>query len=320
VNALVLEQVALHRGADRIVNRDPPAHPARFADHALPRQPMLRAARLQRSRRDARAAWQARQLGDLAVGRDRPARNPPDDRIDPTIQVAHVRIHGATLMPVRIRVLYFAVFRERLARDEEVIDVPAGATVADAIALLAERHAPIAQLRGKFRVAVDQEFVNDTHAQHDNAELALIPPVAGGMGGHHVVLTDQPLSLDRCLAAVKSAGYGGIVTFTGMVRLHSHGATIDHLEYEAYAPMAMKVMTRLCEEIEAEIAGAHVAVEHRVGHLAIGEIAVVIAAAAPHRAEAFAACRAMIDRLKDRVPIWKKEVSVDGESWVGLGP
>jgi molybdopterin synthase catalytic subunit len=115
------------------------------------------------------------------------------------------------------------------------------------------------------------------------------------------------LSLDRCIAAVRGDGMGGIATFTGMVRLHSRGTTIDHLEYEAYAPMAIKVMTELCDEIEAEIPGVRVAVEHRVGRLGIGDIAVVIAAAAPHRAEAFTACRAMIDRLKDRVPIWKKK-------------
>ena len=84
--------------------------------------------------------------------------------------------------------------------------------------------------------------------------------------------------------------------------------------------MAVREMTRLCDEIEREVAGARIAVEHRVGNLAIGDIAVVIAAAAPHRAEAFTACRAMIDRLKDRVPIWKKEISVDGAEWVGLGP
>jgi MoaE-MoaD fusion protein len=220
---------------------------------------------------------------------------------------------------VRIHVLYFAVFRERIGKDEEMIEVADGATVADAVAALAARHEAVARLHGKFRVAVDQEFVADTHALADGSELALIPPVAGG-AGHHVVLTDQQLSLDRCIAAVSGEGYGGIVTFTGMVRLHSRGTTIDHLEYEAYAPMAIKVMARLCEDIEAEIAGARLAVEHRVGHLAIGEIAVVIAAAAPHRAEAFTACRAMIDRLKDNVPIWKKEVSVDGASWVGLGP
>ena len=220
---------------------------------------------------------------------------------------------------MRVRVLYFAVFRERIGHDEETLELAPGATVADAVHALSVRHVSIAKLAGKFRVAVDQEFADDSHVLHEGAELALIPPVAGGQG-HHVILTDQPLSLDRCIHAVKAAGYGGIVTFTGMVRLHSRGTTIDHLEYEAYAPMALKVMTRLCEEIESEITGVRLAVEHRVGHLAIGDIAVVIAAAAPHRAEAFTACRAMIDRLKDRVPIWKKEVAIDGATWVGLGP
>jgi molybdopterin synthase catalytic subunit len=104
------------------------------------------------------------------------------------------------------------------------------------------------------------------------------------------------------------------------VRKQSHGATIDHLEYEAYGPMAVKVMAALVAEIEAELPGVRLAVEHRTGSLAVGEIAVVIAAAAPHRAEAFTACRAMIDRLKDRVPIWKKEFGDDGAVWVGLGP
>jgi len=221
---------------------------------------------------------------------------------------------------MRVHVLYFAVFRERLRRDEEDLDLAGPATVADAISALAGRHPDIGKLRGRFRVAVNQDFVDDTHALADGDELALIPPVAGGSDVRHVVLTDQPLSLDRCIAAVSGRGMGGIVTFTGMVRLHSRGTTIDHLEYEAYAPMATKVMTQLCDEIEAEVAGTRLAVEHRVGNLAIGDIAVVIAAAAPHRAEAFTACRAMIDRLKDRVPIWKKEISVDGAEWIGLGP
>ncbi len=223
---------------------------------------------------------------------------------------------------MRVHVLYFAVFRERLGKDDEHLELADTATVADAITALANRYAAVAKLRGTFRVAVNQDFVDDGHALRDGDELALIPPVAGGVDitPRHVLLTDSPLSLDRCITAVSGPGMGGIVTFTGMVRLHSRGTTIDHLEYEAYAPMAVKVMTQLCEEIEAETAGARLAVEHRVGSLAIGDIAVVIAAAAPHRAEAFSACRAMIDRLKDRVPIWKKEIAIDGAEWIGLGP
>jgi molybdopterin converting factor subunit 1 len=224
---------------------------------------------------------------------------------------------------MQVQVLYFAVFRERLGRSDETLELAPGATVGSAIDALGARHPEIAKLRGRFRVAVNQDFVDDTHVLGEGDELALIPPVAGGAGEdkcRHVELTDRTLSLVRCFNAVCGEGMGGIATFTGMVRLHSRGTTIDHLEYEAYAPMAIKVMTELCDEIEAEIPGTRLAVEHRVGSLQIGDIAVVIAAAAPHRAEAFTACRAMIDRLKDRVPIWKKEISVDGAEWVGLGP
>jgi molybdopterin synthase catalytic subunit len=223
---------------------------------------------------------------------------------------------------MKLRVLYFAVFREKIGREDDVLELAEGARVRDAIAALAARHAPIDKLRGKFRVAVNQDFTDDDHALADGDELALIPPVAGGSGAaaRHVQLLATPLSLDRCLAAVAGPGMGGIVTFTGMVRRHSRGAQIDHLEYEAYGAMAVREMTRLCDEIEAEIAGTRLAVEHRVGRLDVGDIAVVIAAAAPHRAEAFTACRAMIDRLKDRVPIWKKEVGDDGAEWIGLGP
>lgn len=223
---------------------------------------------------------------------------------------------------MKVTVLYFAVFRERIGRDEEPLELPAGARVTDAIEALAARHPAIGALRGRFRVAVNQDFTDDGHALADGDELALIPPVAGGAeaAARHARLLGEPLSLDRCIAAVAGAGMGGIVTFTGMVRRQSRGTIVDHLEYEAYGSMAVRELVRLCDEIEAEIAGTRLAVEHRVGHLAVGDIAVVIAAAAPHRAEAFTACRAMIDRLKDRVPIWKKEVGEDGAEWVGLGP
>jgi molybdopterin synthase catalytic subunit len=224
---------------------------------------------------------------------------------------------------MRIRVLYFAVFREKLGRDDDVVALAEGAKVRDAIAALAARHATVESLRGKFRVAVNQDFADDERELADGDELALIPPVAGGSDApvpRHALLLSTPLSLDRCIAAVTGAGMGGIATFTGIVRRHSRGTAVDHLEYEAYGTMAIREMTRLCDEIEAEIAGVKLAVEHRTGRLEVGDVAVVIAAAAPHRAEAFTACRAMIDRLKERVPIWKKEVGDDGAEWVGLGP
>lgn len=220
---------------------------------------------------------------------------------------------------MNVHVRYFAVFRERLRRDDERVELPDGADAAALLALLEARHPAIVALRGRYRLAVNHEFTDPARRLRDGDEVALIPPVAGGAGRHAVVL-DEPLSLDRVVAAVRSAAAGGLVTFTGMVRDHSHGAQIERLEYEAYRPMAERVMARLCDEIEAELPGTALAVEHRVGVLGIGELAVVIAAAAPHRAEAFAACRALIDRLKEQVPIWKKEVGEAGQEWVGLGP
>jgi molybdopterin synthase catalytic subunit len=220
---------------------------------------------------------------------------------------------------MRIQVLYFAVFRERLGRDAEPLELPDDATVATAIAALEARHEVVAQLRGRYRIAVNQDMTDESAALADGDELVLIPPVAGG-NARHVLLTADPLSLDRCLAAVTGPEVGGVCTFTGLVRRQSRGVTVIRLDYEAYGAMAEKVMHALIAEIEAEVPGARLAVEHRVGTLTIGDAAVVIAAAAPHRAEAFTACRALIDRLKDRVPIWKREHDADGAIWVGLGP
>ncbi len=223
---------------------------------------------------------------------------------------------------MRVQVLYFAVFRERLRRDAEALELPDGARVADALDRLAELHDPVRSLRGRFQVAVNQEMVGPEAVLSEGDELALIPPVAGGAAApaRHARLLDHPPSIDRCAAAVVGPGMGGLVTFTGLVRASSQGRAVDRLDYEAYAAMAEKVFTALCDEIEAELPGVRVAVEHRVGNLVVGDIAVVIAAAAPHRAEAFTACRAMIDRLKERAPIWKKETGPDGVEWVGLGP
>jgi molybdopterin synthase catalytic subunit len=220
---------------------------------------------------------------------------------------------------MRVRVLYFAVFRERIGTDGETIELDGGARVPELVAALEARHDVVRALRGRYRVALNQAMVAGDEALADGDEVALIPPVAGG-AARHVLLSALPLSLDRCVAAVRGPDAGGVVTFTGTVRAVSHGERIERLEYEAYPGMAERVMERLCDQIEAEIAGARLAVEHRTGVLAVGDVAVVIAAAAPHRVEAFAACRALIDRLKEEVPIWKKEIGESGAEWVGLGP
>lgn len=225
---------------------------------------------------------------------------------------------------MQIQVRYFAVFRERLRIDGEPLELPEGADVTAALAALADRHPIIGELRGRFQTAVNQEMVPASTPLHDGDELVLIPPVAGGAEppapARHARVIDQPLSLDRCIAAVTSPGKGGITTFTGVVRETNDGHAVVRLDYEAYTEMAETVIANLCTQIESELPGTRLACEHRTGTLAIGDAAVVIAAAAPHRAEAFTACRALIDRLKQHAPIWKKEHSPDGSTWIGLGP
>lgn len=132
-----------------------------------------------------------------------------------------------------------------------------------------------------------------------------------------VLLSAEPLSLDAAVAAVSHAGAGAVVTFVGAVRDHNAGHTVTLLEYEAYASLATAEMGRILSEIAAELPGVRVAVHHRIGALEVGDAAVVCAASAPHRGEAFTACRLVIDRVKARVPIWKREHGPDGPYWVG---
>ena len=132
-----------------------------------------------------------------------------------------------------------------------------------------------------------------------------------------VVLREAPLSLDEVMAQVSRPAAGGIATFVGVVRDHSDGRAVTRLDYSAYDGMARREMAAIAAEIETEMPGVTVAVAHRTGSLGVGDAAVVCAASAPHRGEAFKACRELIDRLKSRVPIWKREYGPDGASWVG---
>ena len=134
-----------------------------------------------------------------------------------------------------------------------------------------------------------------------------------------IELTFEPLSPDACLNAVRLAGMGGMVTFVGSVRDLSEGKSVEFLEYEAYEPMARAKLEQLCGETRERWPVGAIAIQHRLGRLEIGDDAVVIAVSCPHRAEAFEACRYAIDRLKEIVPIWKKEHGEGGAVWVG-GP
>jgi molybdopterin synthase catalytic subunit len=130
-------------------------------------------------------------------------------------------------------------------------------------------------------------------------------------------IREEPLSLDEAVAAVSHGGAGGIATFAGVVRDHNDGRRVTLLEYEAYGTMAEAELARILDELTTDLPGVRVFAAHRVGALEVGQVAVVCAASAVHRGEAFEACRRLIDAIKSRLPIWKREYGPDGPYWVG---
>ena len=163
--------------------------------------------------------------------------------------------------------------------------------------------------------AVNKEYAKRDRELREGDEVAVIPPVSGG----DFRLIEEELSLDAVVEEVRRDEAGAIATFTGTTRVHSRGRTVTHLEYEAYAGMAEKVMSEIAEELQARHDVCAIAIHHRTGRVEIGEPSVVIAVSALHRQDALAACKDAIDTLKERVPLWKKEVYESGEEWIGRG-
>ena len=219
---------------------------------------------------------------------------------------------------MQVTVLLFGALREAVGAKELAVTLAEDATVAALRRLLVETQPAFGPLAARLRVAVNREFSRDDRVLAAGDEVAFLPPVAGGSA--RCTLSDQPLDADSVAARVTRAGAGGIVSFLGAVRDRARGRAIRHLEYEAYPAMALAEMEKICDQAEARWPGVRVAIAHRVGHLEIGDLAVVVVAAAAHRGEAFEACRFAIDTLKENVPIWKKEVATDGEYWVDDHP
>ena len=209
---------------------------------------------------------------------------------------------------MRVTVRLFAGLRERAGWARRDVD---GVTrVGDVWSALALGDEPPGLL-----YAVNMRYVERSHELADGDEVALIPPVSGGA----FLLSEEPLSLEAVVDEVVSDEAGAVATFIGTTRVHSRGRTVTHLEYEAYEGMAEQVMREIADELRARYSLCDVAIHHRVGRVGIGERSVVIAVSAPHRQDALAACRDAIDTLKERVPLWKKEVYEGGEEWIGRG-
>ena len=207
---------------------------------------------------------------------------------------------------MEITVRLFATLREHAGTRELTLDLSEGSTVADAIVAL--RGGVLAGLpeRAPFVTALDREYVDEDERLHAGSELALVPPVSGGAATDEAVrkvgLTGAPIDVDAARLLVGDPRCGATVVFTGTTR------EVPSLEYEAYEEMAIETMRRLADEAVRRHGLVAVAVEHRTGTVPLSEPSVIVAASAPHRGEAFAGARALIDRVKAEAPIWKVEV------------
>ena len=215
----------------------------------------------------------------------------------------------------------FAALRERAGSASLDVVLADGATVGDVWAPLGLGDEPPGLL-----YAVNRTYAERSELIADGDEIAVIPPVSGGEAlpsrpeaQSRFRLSEEPLSVEAAVEQVRSAEAGAVATFVGTTRARSRGREVLYLDYEAYEGMAERVMADLAAELQRRHELCAIAIHHRVGRVEIGETSVVIAVSAPHRAAALAACSEAIDELKVSVPLWKKEVYVGGEEWIGQG-
>lgn len=217
---------------------------------------------------------------------------------------------------VTIHVFFFGAAREV---DQNpfplVLDVDQRPTVAHAFQQLVNKYPGLERFGRSLLFAVNQEYATPETELKDNDELAIFPPVSGG-SHDFFELTTEPIDVGSVARRVVLPECGATVTLDGFAREWTKGKQTKYLVYEAYDQMALSEMQRLGAEAHKRFDIAHIGIVHRTGKLEIGETSVVISVSAPHRKAAFEACEWAIRELKRTVPIWKKEVYADGETWV----
>lgn len=231
---------------------------------------------------------------------------------------------------MQVSIKLFAGLRERAGTESINVTLPDGATVSDAIDAASATVEGGLHMSGHIMLALNREYVEPDHPVTDGDELAMIPPVSGGADKtsgsglpgmfQNVLITAERLDPGPLTRHVTTDSDGAVVTFLGVTRDNNAGRNVDYLEYEAYRPMADEQMHVIIDEMKSRWEIGRVAVAHRTGRVDIGETSMVVAVGAPHRKPAFDAALYFIDRLKEVVPIWKKEVFEGGEVWIGETP
>ena len=226
----------------------------------------------------------------------------------------------------RLTLKLFATLRERARTSELTREFPDGTTIAQIWTHLLREFPELGGHRDSVGFAVNQEYVEGDFQPRQGDEVAFIPPVSGGVEVDATVEASwigkitiglEPIDVSVLEREVAAPNAGAIVTFAGTTRADNAGRIVLRLEYEAYESMALAEMRKLAREAGQRWKIVRIAIAHRVGVVEIGETSVAIAVSAAHRGEAFEACRFAIDRLKEIVPIWKKEHFEGGEIWIG---
>jgi molybdopterin synthase catalytic subunit len=214
---------------------------------------------------------------------------------------------------ITVQVRLFAGQRDIVGQPVRTLQLPHGATVAVAWQHLVRDYPRLSGYTGRVMNAVNHEYSDPDAVLHDGDELAFIPPVSGGSSPPApFVITDAPLEPTPLVQLVQTPHDGAVVTFAGVVRDNFEGRATARLTYEAYTDMALATLNQIAAEARARFAIGQVAVHHRVGVLEIGETAVLVVVAAPHRQAAFEAAAYIMDRIKQITPIWKQEHWADG--------
>ena len=222
---------------------------------------------------------------------------------------------------MQINVRLFAGLHDILGKRDVVLELADGATVAQLRDRLASEYPVVIPFLSTLVCAVDDEYVTPEHSLRDGDHVALIPPVSGGNTGDAFSVTTEPLDPERLVQAVRQDESGAIALFYGVARNHSEGRRVRALEYDVHPPMAEKKLREVAAEVRARWPITGIGIFHRTGRLEIGETSLLVAVSAPHRQEAFEACQYAVDRVKQVVPIWKKEIWEDGDSeWVAGHP
>jgi molybdopterin synthase catalytic subunit len=221
---------------------------------------------------------------------------------------------------MKITLKLFARLREVVGTNNLQYEVADKATIADLIEKLQRDYPPLAQAAAHTIASLNRDFVEMDTPLSEGDEVALFPPVSGGSGADDdkFAVTFDPIGLDEMQAKVLKPETGAVAVFSGVVRNVSAGKEVEHLEYEAYQEMAVAKLRQVAAEARAQWPKiVDITIVQRIGKLEVGEIAVIVAVSSPHRGDGcFEACAYAINRLKEIVPIWKKEVGPDGSAWI----